>query len=365
MKVLLFSAQWPEYMIELANAMAELEQVYLMLPINHRFTPRHRELISDKVNFIPFLGISHQSRRQGLPHALKILFHVWRIRPDVMHIQANGGYPFLWVFRYLPKKTKVVNTIHDPVLHLGDEPSIKAHNQQVIDTARKYTSHYIVHGEFLRQQLAKSYNVSLDRISVIPHGHFEIYKKFASKESKIEHQNYILFFGRIWKYKGLQHFIDAAEMIIGEHPNTMFYIVGVGEPISNYSFNPDHRDNFVLINRYVALEEISHIFEKCAFVVMPYIEATQSGVIPIAFAFEKPVIATSVGSIPEVLSDGHTGFLVPANDTSALRTKIIELLDNKSLLETMSRNALHTTTKELGWTSIAKKTLLLYTNLIK
>lgn len=360
MKVLLFSAQWPEYMIELANALAELEETHLMLPTNHRFTPRHRELISSKVRFIPYRIISHQSRRQGLPLAILILFHIWRIRPDILHIQSNGGYPFLWVFKFLPRKTKVVNTIHDPVLHIGDKPSLKAHNQRLVDMAIQYTDHYIVHGEFLKKQLAESYKVSTDRISVIPHGHFEIYKKFTSKPLPKEEPLSVLFFGRIWRYKGLQHYIDAANLVIDNLPEARFYIVGTGDDLSTYQFDENKKDHFIIVNERVSLEEATYYYAKSAFVVLPYLDATQSGIIPVAYAFSKPVIATRVGAIPEVILEGKTGFLVEPNDVKALAERMELLLREKKMRIEMGKASYKFALDILGWDRIGSVVLAVY-----
>lgn len=356
MKILLFSAQWPEYMIELANALAEKEKVWLMQAVNHRFTPKHRELVSKKVRFVPYRVIAHQSRRLGIPSALHILFILWRVRPDVLHIQANGGYPFLWVFRFMPRKTKVVNTIHDPVLHLGDEPSRRAYNQQVIDVAKKYTHRYIVHGSYLKQQLAQAYNVASNIISVIPHGHFEIYKAFRQLDTPIEDSDYVLFFGRVWPYKGLQYLIDAAEILIPENPELKFYIVGDGEPISNYRISPSYSKNIIVIQRYVPNSQVAHFFERCKCVVMPYIEATQSGVIPIATAFAKPTVATSVGSIPEAIIDGQTGFLVEARNSKMLARKIQLIVQDSSLATRMGEMAYNFAHHNLSWKHIAELT---------
>jgi len=358
--ILLYSSQWPEYLIELANALSSRAEVSLMLPINHRFTARHRELISDQVKFIPFHRIKHSSRIVGVKLAIRILFEVWRIRPSFFHIQASGGYPFLWVLKYLPKKTKVINTVHDPVLHLGDQASIKSYNQEVIDNAIKYTHRYIVHGETLKKQLSENYKVSPDRISVVPHGHFEIYKKFVSSELDEEDALSVLFFGRIWKYKGLQYFIDAANLVLDKIPNAKFYIVGTGDDLRNYRFDEGKRDNFIIVNKRVTIEEAAHYYSKAAFVVLPYVEATQSGIIPVAYAFGKTVIASRVGAIPEVVVDNVTGFLVEPESSELLAAKIELLLRDNEVRKKMGGNAYAYAMDELSWDKIARKTLDAY-----
>ena len=69
---------------------------------------------------------------------------------------------------------------------------------------------------------------------------------------------------------------------------------------------------------YVPDKEVEDYFESCDAVVLPYIDATQSGIAQIAFGFEKPVIATRAGGLPEVVTDGKTGVLCEVNDPDSL-----------------------------------------------
>ena len=72
-----------------------------------------------------------------------------------------------------------------------------------------------------------------------------------------------------------------------------------------------------IINTYISDEEVTELFTISDVIVLPYISATQSGIIPIAYAFKKPVIASNVGAISEVVDDGITGILVPPKNVEA------------------------------------------------
>ena len=58
--------------------------------------------------------------------------------------------------------------------------------------------------------------------------------------------------------------------------------------------------------------------------MLPYISATQSGIVQIAYGFDKPVIATNVGGLPEVVLDGKTGYIVEPEDANGLSERIVQ-----------------------------------------
>ena len=83
-------------------------------------------------------------------------------------------------------------------------------------------------------------------------------------------------------------------------------------------------DNIVLIDEYVPNEEIGNYFTATDLVIQPYISSTGSGVVQIAFGFNRPVVATKVGSLPEIIDDGKTGYLVPPEDPHEIAQAIIK-----------------------------------------
>ena len=86
------------------------------------------------------------------------------------------------------------------------------------------------------------------------------------------------------------------------------------------------------------MEDLATMLEECDLCACPYIDATQSGVVMSAFCFKKPVIATNVGGLPEMVDDGVTGIIVPPKDSDALANAIIELLANDIKRDNMKRN---------------------------
>ena len=95
-------------------------------------------------------------------------------------------------------------------------------------------------------------------------------------------------------------------------------------------------------NRFVLHNETPALFARAKFVVLPYLDGTQSGVIPMAFAFGKTCIVSAVGSIPEVINNGENGLLVPPGDANALADKIIQLANDDSLRRKLENGAIKT-----------------------
>jgi glycosyltransferase involved in cell wall biosynthesis len=121
-----------------------------------------------------------------------------------------------------------------------------------------------------------------------------------------------------------------------------------------------NRDQFIVHNYHIPDEMVARLFQEAGVVVLPYIEASTSGVLAIAHAFGKPVVSTDVGGIPEVLDHGRTGLLISPRDPSSLAEAVVTLLKDQDLRREMGQNALQKAWSELSWVPIARKTLGVY-----
>jgi glycosyltransferase involved in cell wall biosynthesis len=136
----------------------------------------------------------------------------------------------------------------------------------------------------------------------------------------------LLFFGFVRPYKGLEYLVQALPLVL---ENLKVHLLVVGEFWSSpdfyqayaHEFGVEHAITFV--NRYVPNEELKPYFDLADVVVLPYIAATQSAVVQLAFGFGKPVITTRVGGLHEVVHDGVNGLIVSPQDEVALANAII------------------------------------------
>jgi glycosyltransferase involved in cell wall biosynthesis len=222
----------------------------------------------------------------------------------------------------------------------------------------------ITHAEALKEIILQRFKIPEDQIAVIPHGEFSIYRHWK-RETWPEQDGNILFFGRIWPYKGLDYLISAGPAIRKVCSHAWITIAGQGESLERYIAMMIHPEQFEILNHYISHADVVRLFEQASVVVLPYVEASQSGVIPLAYAFGKPVVATAVGGIPEVVSHGEDGLLVPPRDSDALADALIMLLKDRKTRLDMGQNALKKSKNLLSWDNIAQKTEQVYRSVAK
>ncbi|MBA7511768.1 Alpha-maltose-1-phosphate synthase [subsurface metagenome] len=354
MRIVLYAFDHIEYTIQLAEALSRLEEVMLMLP-QHK-ADWFVEILGDDLNME-----SYRQPRLRYPTNLLTLYGIIKkinsFNPDIVHLQ--GEHPWLnLTLPFLRRRYPLVITVHDVVLHVGDTKSRKIPSF-VHKLSTRYADEIIVHGEKLKKQMMEKSNKLVNNVHVLPRGVNSIYKRFLKNEVR-EEDNLILFFGRIWEYKGLQYLIEAEPLITEKVPTAKIVIAGTGEDFRKYTRMMVHKEKFIVHNRLIPSSMVGQLFQKASVVVVPYIEASQSGIVPLAYAFKKPVVVTDVGSIPEVVDNGKTGYIVPPKDPEKLAEAIIDLLRDKEKRREMGENGYKKTEEELSWDNIAVKTIEVY-----
>lgn len=142
----------------------------------------------------------------------------------------------------------------------------------------------------------------------------------------------VLFFGFIKAYKGVMHLIDAAPLLrerygAGVRVLVVGDVYGDRQPYLERIAASGANDIIRLVDGFVPDELVEGYFMAADLVVLPYVSATQSGIVQIAYNYDRPVVTTDVGGLPEVVLDGRTGFLVPPGDAPALAAAIARFFD--------------------------------------
>ncbi len=139
-----------------------------------------------------------------------------------------------------------------------------------------------------------------------------------------EEDRVVLYFGLIRPYKGVEVLLNAAKHL-KDIQNLKILIVGEIYSGSNSIIQQIKKlpPNMVrLVNQYVPNDEVSTWFRAADIVALPYLSATQSGVVPIAYSCNRPVIVTNVGGLPEIVLDKESGYLIEARDSLGLAHSI-------------------------------------------
>ena len=84
-------------------------------------------------------------------------------------------------------------------------------------------------------------------------------------------------------------------------------------------------------DRYIPNSEVSNYFSAADVTVLPYRHATQSGVAALSFAFNRPVVTTSVGALPEMITEGENGWLVPPDDPKSLASILSRIVADRKM----------------------------------
>ena len=193
--------------------------------------------------------------------------------------------------------------------------------------ALKRGAAYITHSEKEASDLKEITSSPVYEATVHPvYNAFKI-QDMGKEQAKLEagsaqDKKMLLFFGFIRDYKGLRHIISAMPEIVKYDPNIELWIVGEFRSDKDSYLEQIKKSgvsaNIKIVDGYIPDSGIEKYFAAADIVVLPYESATQSGIVQIAYGFEKPVIATKVGGLPEVVLDGKTGYIVPPKDHHAL-----------------------------------------------
>lgn len=147
----------------------------------------------------------------------------------------------------------------------------------------------------------------------------------------------LLFFGFVREYKGLKYLLDAMPSIRQSVPDIQLWVVGdFGSDRESYMEKIDSlkiEETVRMVEGYIADDEVEKYFAACDMVALPYISATQSGIVQIAYGFQKPVLVTNVGGLPDVVTDQKTGYVVESKSAKAIAEAAVDFFDKDRAAE--------------------------------
>lgn len=228
----------------------------------------------------------------------------------VLTFPTKGDY---LISRFVSGK-KCMMVLHDAIPHSSTDSRITLKLRNLL----KRADYLIILSKLYKDYVEKEYGFDNNHVLYLRLGMLQ-YPRATNSKASTQYKRNFLFFGRIDGYKGLNVLAEAYKDLISKYENISLTVAGNGD-FSDYKDSFKDLKNVNLIIRYIDDDEIMNLFmQENTVVVLPYIDASQSGVIPMAYFYGVPVIATDVGAIKEQLFDGEVGFLCEASNSASLK----------------------------------------------
>ena len=254
-----------------------------------------------------------------------------RLKPDLVVVRywipLMG--PCLGTILRIIKKNK-----HTQVVCLAD--NVIPHEHRIGD--KQFTSYFVKPVDrftVMSKQVLQDLKTFTNKpVQLLPH---PLYDNFGSKESsekaRLSLRNQfqlainnadklLVFFGLVRQYKGLSLLLEA----LSKTTDKTIRLLVAGEfyddvkPYTSQLEKLGLHDRVILYNHFINAEDVKHFICAADCVIQPYLSATQSGVTPVAYHFEKPMIVTNVGGLPEMVPHEKAGLVAEPNISSLAQT---------------------------------------------
>jgi starch synthase len=294
-----------------------------------------------------------------IKNTAKIISVIAKFKPNVIHFQEGIRDEIIFMLPFFWSVPKVL-TVHDPSPHSGTDAKrlLFSRHRLYRYFLRRSVDIVITHGDLMSTLLEKECPWLEGRVKQVPHGPLGAGcpLEIDSKSDSLR----LLFFGRINEYKGLRYFVEAVIRLREEGLPVTGVVAGRGNDLERHRSRMESTGYFEILDWYIPCVDISKLFLNARAVILPYTEGTQSGVAAMALFFCRPVVASAVGSIPELVRHNENGLLVPPTEVEALVQAIRSVITDKILWGNLSAGARRLRDTELSWESISVKTGLIY-----
>ena len=340
MKIVIIGISFCEYIILQANGLASLgHKVLLVLP-SSLINSTVGDAISRLVD--PGVGVfaCTELRPWKLAYYSDPLRAVSSFAPDVLHIHDNGEmltFGIITRFRHVP----LALTIHDVSTHPGSDSKLKR-RRKMIKTLLKWRADAIhLHSNRLYEKFKILYPEVATKVKVIPHGALTLFTSWENETIDREPLT-CLFFGRMEKYRGLDNLVHIGRIVKDTIPGIKIIVAGQGSELQKYRGEMDALGIFEVHDAFIPDSKIFRYFRRASLLLLPYNEASQSGIVSMGLPFGLPVVATSVGAIPEVVIDKRHGSIVPTGDMNSFAEVVRSLLSDNTRWKQMSDSCIET-----------------------
>lgn len=314
-----------------------------------------------------------------LKYYLRLIIYAYKTDSKLVHIQ--------WLNKFIYFDRTILNLYYKL---LGKKLIFTAHNINAkkrnnkdnilnrlsLKVHYKLMDHIIVHNKKMKEELISEFNIREQKISIISFGlNVKAPQIVVSKQQAVDYlklpsnKKYILFFGGIVNYKGLDVLIKAFKLML-ESDNS-FHLLIAGNPREQAYYQQIEKlldeikidENCTRHFKYIPDSDIPYYFYAADCCVLPYKSISQSGVHALSYSYGLPVIASDVGSFKDDdVLENETGFIFKPLDHYDLKMTLIKYF-NSSLYLKLPQTRVHIINwarKKYSWVEIGKNTLNLY-----
>lgn len=294
------------------------------------------------------------------PAIFDVAKQISQMKPDRVFLTDDSMYS-IQIVRRLPKNINVAMTMHDVTSHPA-RISLKRKILRFISTkiyrkiAFKRVNSLIVLSENSKKRLENLYPHIASKVIVVKLGAHPPLIETEIIPSELENNDkhkFILFFGRIQKYKGISRAIKAF-VEVKDKNDYKLVIAGTGTFSQEENSMIKDNDSIVAVNRFIEDGEMVWLLKNAEFVVLPYIEASQSGVIPLSFHYGTPVIASNIDGIREFINE-NTGLLFDTEEE--LKTVFDDICSGSLSAKEYSEKCKEYEKLNLDWNNNLKKAI--------
>lgn len=358
MQIALIATHHCDYAANLARALAKRHRVLLVLSARSARRQIAAEALASLGEAVTLRIVPHHYAPLQPLIAWLCARHIQRFKPDVVHVQEHPTRSMGLLARRLGGRFPLITTVHDPRSHSGNDSRAAQRFQSYYEALRRLSDRLVVHGESLVAMLVDT-GMERGRIRSIMHGALFFGRAHPPEKQPVQRDR-VIFFGRAEAYKGLDTLLAAQALWRARGSAMRLLVAGTGPEIEAHRDDLS-REGIELNEGRIPQDELARLVGSSLAAVLPYRDATQSGVIASAFGAGRPVVATDVGALAEAV--GEAGLIVPPRDPEALAAAVMRLEREPELVARLESEVETRVSGPLGWDRIAADTEAVYKEL--
>lgn len=349
MRLAIVAPHFPEYALRYAAAMARHGEVLVCVDAGQLAAEYRGRTVPERD------GCTVRPVRFKTPlDLLRLLRSLRRFRPTVVHFQEAAG-PRRGLFNsvaavLLRRSALVVLTVHDPMPHAGRDRAAARRTAPMSGHLRRLADVVVVHGAHCAGLYRQAGFGTGQRVVESDHG---LILEPSALRPPPGGPLHLYLFGRMEAYKGVEVLLLAVERLHGEGLPLRLSVAGEGPELDRLHDRFQRLPGVRVHRGFVPPVQVIEGIQDANCVVLPYLSATQSGVLAAAFAGRRFVIASETGGLPDVVEHGGNGLLVPPGDPVALAGAIRAAAQAPALRRRLGDGAVATAAGRLDWDRIA------------